>query len=128
MNGKSVTVGLHEEDAGGGDPNNVEKGYYNEFGTVNAPARPFLRSTHDEKKMDWIRRIMTDFGQVLEQKKTGQQMLQSVGQFASKDVRQAVIEWDTPANAPSTIRRKGFDDPLIETGEMRDAIDYKVRE
>jgi hypothetical protein len=29
-------------------------------------------------------------------------------------------------NAPSTIRQKGFDQPLIETEEMKDAISYRV--
>lgn len=33
-----------------------------------------------------------------------------------------------PPNAPSTIARKGFDHPLIETGELRDAVECRVTE
>ena len=127
VDGKSVTVGLHEEDAGEGDPSNAEKGYYNEFGTEHIPARPFLRSTHDSKKLEWVRRMQRDFGLVLGNRMTGQRMLESVGKLAASDVHQAVIDWDTPPNAPRTVQKKGFDDPLVETGEMAEAIDYKVR-
>ena len=29
-------------------------------------------------------------------------------------------------NAPATIKRKGHDKPLIVTGKLRDAVDYRV--
>lgn len=32
-----------------------------------------------------------------------------------------------PPNAPSTVRRKGFNSPLIETGSLRSSISYQVR-
>lgn len=127
MDGKAVTAGLHEEDAGNRDPNAVMRGYFNEFGTDTAPARPFIRTTHDTQKLKWVRQMQSDLGRVMDQQMTGQQMLESVGAMAADDIRQAVTDWDTPPNAPSTIQRKGFDDPLVETGEMRDAIAYKVR-
>jgi hypothetical protein len=33
-----------------------------------------------------------------------------------------------PPNAPATIRAKGSDSPLIDTGEMRKAITHVIRE
>ena len=30
-------------------------------------------------------------------------------------------------NAISTIRKKGFNDPLVETGDMQDAAQYHLR-
>ena len=33
-----------------------------------------------------------------------------------------------PPNSPRTIRRKGSDQPLVDTGEMRKAITYVVRD
>lgn len=35
-----------------------------------------------------------------------------------KDYKKNIEDIKTPHNAPSTIRQKGFDDPLIETGEF----------
>lgn len=31
-----------------------------------------------------------------------------------------------PPNAPSTVKKKGFNAPLIETGELRDELSYKI--
>ena len=30
-------------------------------------------------------------------------------------------------NAPSTIAKKGFDAPLIDTGKLQEVIDYEVK-
>lgn len=127
MDGAAVTVGLHEEDAGPQDPNAVERGYFNEFGSDNVPARPFMRSTHDTQRLDWIKRMQIDFGRVMDGKLSGRGMLESVGRLATSDIRRAVVNWDTPPNAPRTIAQKGVDDPLVDTGEMLDSIDYQVR-
>jgi hypothetical protein len=42
------------------------------------------------------------------------------------DIRESLVNWTTPPNAPSTIARKGFNKPLIDTGFMQRKIDYKV--
>ncbi|SFU71067.1 hypothetical protein [Alicyclobacillus macrosporangiidus] len=53
---------------------------------------------------------------------------------AGKTARDAAFNWFTdprngwPPNAPSTIKAKGSDRPLIDTGEMRKAITWVVRE
>lgn len=124
---RAVTAGLHEEDAGTHDPDAVMRGYFNEFGTDTAPARSFIRSTHDEKRRAWIQDMQRELGNMMDGRQTAQGFMESVGSRAAEDIRQTVIEMTTPANAPRTIAQKGFDDPLIETGEMRDAIDYQVR-
>jgi hypothetical protein len=128
MDGKSVTAGLHEKDAGEEDPNAVMRGYYNEIGAGNNPARPFLRTTHDERKYSWARTMQKDFARVIDGLISGQGMMESIGEIAAADIRQSIVRWDDPPNAPRTIAQKGFDDPLIETGEMRDAVDYEVRD
>ena len=53
---------------------------------------------------------------------------------AGKLGRNAAIAWFTdprnnwPPNKPSTIKRKGSDMPLIDTGKLRASITYVVRE
>lgn len=41
-------------------------------------------------------------------------------------LKQSITEWSTPPNSPRTIAEKGFNDPLIDTGLMRDSVDFKV--
>lgn len=49
-----------------------------------------------------------------------------IGKQLQAILRQSIIDWSTPPNSPRTIAEKGFNDPLIETGLMRDSVDYKV--
>lgn len=128
MDGREVTAGLHEEDASAGqEPNEVQRGVYNEFGTDKAPARSFVRSTHDSKKRDWANKMTRDFNDLLEGRVDPSQLLENVGSEASQDIRNTAVNMTDPPNAPSTIRKKGFDDPLVETGQMVNAINYKIR-
>ena len=42
------------------------------------------------------------------------------------DIKESILNWSTPRNAPYTIELKGFDDPLVETLMMTDSVEYKV--
>ena len=37
-----------------------------------------------------------------------------------------MIDWDNPKNAALTIKLKGFDDPLRETGRLIESVKAKV--
>lgn len=49
-----------------------------------------------------------------------------MGQRIKGQIQQSIIDLRTPPLAKSTIRRKGFDKPLIETGHMLNSVDYEV--
>lgn len=53
--------------------------------------------------------------------------LQLTGEAVAGQLRQAIVDTSSPALAPSTIRRKGFDKPLVETGHMLNSVDYEVK-
>lgn len=42
-------------------------------------------------------------------------------------LKQVMLDWDTPRNAPLTVRMKGFDDPLYNSGELIDNVTAKVQ-
>lgn len=54
--------------------------------------------------------------------------LDTVGSFLSGKMVEKIMSRVPPPNAPSTIARKKSDLPLVDTGEMMGAIDYKHRE
>lgn len=102
---------------------------FQEFGTINIPARPFIRSAI-ELGADEIRR-----GQVL--------VLKGVyeGRFSAKEAADALadfvkrlilkrldeaIRWAAPLDA-ATIAKKGNAIPLVDTGTMRDALRVEVK-
>jgi hypothetical protein len=46
----------------------------------------------------------------------------------SSATQETITNFKSPANAPSTIKKKGSSHPLIDTGEMRSKITSKVSE
>ena len=97
-----------------------------EYGAPRAhiPPRPFFRNMIAAKKGEWPAAIAdllkaNDYDAAVTLKKTGEAV---AGQL-----RQSIVDLVTPSLAPSTIRRKGFDKPLIDTGLMLNSVAYEVK-
>lgn len=123
-----VTVGVHgkDESRGSGEPTNVEVATFNEFGTTTAPARSFLRSTVDEERRKYADMFQVSLARWVDGKSTLHDALALVGTQAKADVQRKITKLKDPPNAPSTIAQKGSSNPLIDTGQMRQAVDFVV--
>ena len=53
--------------------------------------------------------------------------LNQVGVFAVGKVQEYMTNLKAPANKPSTIRKKGSSNPLIDQGLMRSSVNYKLQ-
>jgi len=92
--------------------------------TVTVPARPFFRGMIAEEKPY----LSSDMGHALREADFNMRnALGLIGEEMTGKLQQAIIEFDTPANAPSTVARKGFDDPLVESGVMLRTANYTVK-
>ena len=49
-----------------------------------------------------------------------------VGEEAVRIMQDLIEVWTTPPNAPITIEKKGFDNPLIHTRRMKNSVSYIV--
>lgn len=58
----------------------------------------------------------------------GEEFWHKVGRMGVATMKGVIRNVDVPHNADSTIRKKGFDNPLIETGGMLDSVDYKLKD
>ena len=56
-----------------------------------------------------------------------EQILKELGLFQKDLMQNEIITGDFVPNAPSTIRRKGSSKPLIDTGRMRQAVNYVIK-
>ena len=97
----------------------------NEYGVPSKgqPPRPFMRNAVAKHKAEWgpatARNLRaTDFNV--------DKTLERMGQGIKGQVQQSINELREPPLAPSTIKAKGFDKPLIDTGYMLDRVDYNV--
>lgn len=100
----------------------------NEFGTADGhiPERSFLRSTVDKNRARYLRELT----EVTKAALNGQDPSQGLGRLGLRvvaDVQMTIRNLMTPPNAPATIAKKGVDNPLIDTGRLRQSIEYEVR-
>lgn len=120
---KVLTVGFFDETYPDGE--RIGKiATINEYGVPehNQPPRPFMRYTVIKNKKKWLD-ILQD---ILPQNMDVERSLNILGDVVADDVSQMIKAFAIPENAPSTIRKKGFNDPLVDTGLMRDSVGWKV--
>lgn len=113
--GKTLRVGFLETAKYPDGTNVAQVAFWNEYGTKNAPPRPFFRTLIAEKSSGWGRNL----GHALTA--TGYDTTQSlltVGGHINDQLTNSIRNFSTPGNAPSTIAKKGFDKPLLNTGFM----------
>jgi hypothetical protein len=97
--------------------------FWNEFGTKRAPARPFFRTTVARESKKWGEQLGKA---IVFYQYDGEKALRALGQSMRDDIEASIQRWTSPPNAEYTIRRKGFDKPLVHTGTMSRAPDFEI--
>lgn len=92
-------------------------------GSRTIPPRPFFRDMIDKYSETWAPTVAaalkaSDYDAA---KALGQ-----LGELMDGQIRQSIQDTNAPPLAKSTIRRKGFDKPLIDKGHMWNSVDHKV--
>lgn len=147
----SITVGIHAKDGakpyerGQKEPVTTAMiGTFHEFGTLDrfedkspagdgsgrqgVPQRSFLRSTVDESRSEYARLITRGVGQVIDGTMPMKRALGIVGAKVVGDVQKKISSGIEPPLTEETIKRKKSSKPLIDTGQLRQSIDYEVHE
>ena len=99
---------------------------FNELGTSIAPARPFLRHTVDENLAD-IKAFGGEKIQDIAEGGTAEGVLKQLGVYGKGLVQEQIKNGTFKPNAPSTVRRKKSDKPLIDTGKMRQSVNFVIK-
>ena len=99
---------------------------FNELGTSIAPARPFLRQTVDEN-LDDIKAFGGEKIQDIAEGGTAEGVLKQLGVYGKGLVQEQIKNGTFKPNAPSTVRRKKSDKPLIDTGKMRQSVNFVIK-
>lgn len=89
---------------------------------INIPARPWLIPGVQKATQD----IVETIGNGVKNGLVSSQILEQVGAIAAGSVQQYMTDLKSPANAKSTIAKKGSSNPLIDTGALRASVTYKV--
>lgn len=99
---------------------------FNELGTSSSPSRPFMAMSVDENA-DKINAFLKNQLKLLAQgKTTAEGILKAIGVFQKGLIQEKIQSGEFEPNAPSTIKKKGSDHPLIDTGLMRQSVNFVV--
>lgn len=100
----------------------------NEFGTERGiPQRSFIRSTVDNLEDKYAHEIERLANHLIEGRYSKFQALSILGQLVEGDIKNTIITLKEPPNDPSTIKNKGSDNPLVDTGLLGGSIRYVVK-
>lgn len=122
-----VRVGFQHGEATEDDGTDVcDVAAWNELGTENMPSRPFLRKSVDENE-DKIRAFIHGSKDNLVKNMSVERFLKNIGLFQKDLIQEKITNGDFAPNAESTIRRKGSSKPLIDSGRMRQSVNFHIK-
>ena len=94
----------------------------NEFGTETIPERSFVRSTFEENREKLAEISAAEGDAILTGKKDVKTSLALMGEFHAGQIQAKIHSHPPPANAPSTIKRKGSSGTLVDSGNLAQSI------
>ncbi len=100
--------------------------FWNEFGHKGrspAPPRPFFRNMVAKDSPQWPGMMAAELKR---SGMNGSQTLKYMGEHIDGELMESISKFDSVPLALSTIKRKGFDKQLIDTGTMYRSSGYRV--
>lgn len=104
-----------------------EEGHRTGWGGYSPP-RPFIRVgfMKEIKQRKWLIKYLPYVHRIAQGTMTWKSLNQLIAQELVDIMKKNILDWDTPQNSSTTIKIKGFNDPLINTGRMYDRVKAKV--
>lgn len=128
---RNIDVGFFKRERYGPDNDNMyvaEVAWMNDQGTSQVPPRPFLtvdftqyasKNFQKKAKHIFVKLLFTNNAPFMKE-------LNKIGEDFSDELK--TIIYDYPgSNSDWWIDAKGFDDPLYHTGEMVNAVNYRIK-
>ena len=96
---------------------------FNEYGGGYTPPRPFMDKTFRWYHRKWFNTIRGLIYDTMNLKA----VLEDMGPTVVADIQSVIEDLDNPPNAPATIKQKGFNNHLIDSGQMLNSVRYEVK-
>lgn len=125
--GYTLTVGIHgpEGEATDGGTTVLEVATINEFG-IGVPERSFIRDWADQGEARHNEQLRQVAAVVIRGGYTVEVGLGRLGALYQGEIQARISAGIPPPNAPSTIAKKGSSTPLINTGQLRSSILWRL--
>ena len=96
--------------------------FWNEYGTKTSPVRAFFRTTVSDQKKNWVLSVQN----LMKMHDDPKKVMGLIGEHMRGQIVQSINTWTDPPNAPYTVRMKGFNAPLRDTGQLMRSIRFEV--
>lgn len=98
--------------------------FWNEYGTKTSPVRAFFRTTVSDQKKNWVLSVQN----LMKMHDDPKKVMGLIGEHMRGQIVQSINTWTDPPNAPYTVAMKGFQKPLVDTGQLMRSISFEVNE
>lgn len=98
-----------------------------EHGTARTPKRAFVAPALAKNQGKYLRLVGDRLTPMLTGRISPNQTWHYVGQQAVADVQMYMVQESFTPLSPKTIKAKGSSRPLIDTGQLRQSVTYKVK-
>lgn len=101
-----------------------EEGHINGgmFAGTYTPPRPFIRTGFLPKAKVTLQEYAKLFFLHIEGSVKVSDFWNSLSKELEEKMKESILEFKIPGNSPTTVAMKGFDDPLISSGNMYDSV------
>lgn len=128
LNKLQVRVGFQQGDEQEEGVDLLDIAMWNELGTSSSPSRPFMRKSVDENEEKINAFLNVQIKKLAKGEATAEQVFKAVGAFQKGLVQEKIKNGEFEPNSPYTIKKKGSDKPLIDTGTMRQSVNFVITE
>lgn len=122
-----VRIGIQQGESNEDGVDLVDIAMFNELGTIHIPSRPFLRDSVDANA-DQINAFLQSLKQELLRGGSAEEVLKKIGVFQKGLIQEQIVSGNFAPNSEATIRKKGSDTPLVDTGRMRQSVNYVIQQ
>ena len=125
LDGKGVKVGIRRGKGSHDGTDMLDIAVYNHFGTATIPARPFV-SDCAEKNAGQIQEVQKRLVyRVYQGGLSADGALAQLGAWYVNVQKGHILHGGWTPNAPATVKRKGSNRPLVDTGQLVNTVDWE---
>ena len=125
LDGKGVKVGIRRGKGSHDGTDMLDIAVYNHFGTATIPARPFV-SDCAEKNAGQIQEAQKRLVyRVYQGSLSADGALAELGAWYVNVQKGHILHGGWTPNAPATVKRKGSNKPLVDTGQLVNTVDWE---
>lgn len=96
--------------------------FWNEYGTKTSPVRAFFRTTVSDQKKNWVLSVQN----LMKMHDDPKKVMGLMGEHMRGQIVQSINTWTDPENSKYTQRIKGFNKPLVWSGQLMRSISFEV--